>query len=149
MSEASGAAGSAGAAPKSPPPTRAAAPPPPRPRPRDLRLLLRQLAGGVLLLLVPVLLVLHLLQAEKLLALQLVQLALDVLDRVLQAGLHDVLPPVGRLDRLVQREEGRLQGGDLHQDPQALPEHRAALLHLRAPLPEPDGGRRPAAAPPC
>lgn len=73
---------------------------------------------------------------EELLALQLVQLALDVADGVLQARLDHVLQrvhaPVGHLERRVQREERRLQVGQLHQQLHGLQVRLAASLYLLA-----------------
>ena len=56
---------------------------------------------------------LHLFQSKKFLSLQLVQLAQNVLDRILQSRRHVILQSVDasirRLNRLIQRHERRLQ----------------------------------------
>mmetsp|Transcript_24475 Transcript_24475/g.61938 ORF Transcript_24475/g.61938 Transcript_24475/m.61938 type:complete len:318 (-) Transcript_24475:90-1043(-) len=93
-------------------------------------LLLRDLLLGEQRLL----LVLRALQAEELLALELVQFGVDVRHRCGEAR-HDnavegVHAAVGHLDRLVQRGEGGLQRGELHQDLDGDRERLACLDDL-------------------
>jgi len=84
----------------------------------------------------PLLISLNLLQPEEILPLELIQLPLDVTNRILQPRLHHILqsvnPTIRGLDSLIESEERGLKRGQLDENLDGLDVGGAALLHLLA-----------------